>query len=222
MTAIDYCTLADVEAYCGVNFSDGIGPTDNEITTILIPNASRLLDDFAGRQLAGTTNLTGEYHDIHYNQRHLVLNFRPIQSVVNIWQVDSNGVEKLFVQGRVAATDDYWVDDNEAGLIRFTQRFTGDVPNNLKVAYNYGFTTVPIYAKMACIALVASQAARASMNDENCMERVKEMWRELLKSALDDYRDALKQFKTHAQIGVGVYGTLSINQSYQTSNIDWG
>ena len=58
MAAMDYCTLADVEAYCGVNFSDGIGPSDTEINTILIPNASRLLDDYAGRQLAGTTTVT--------------------------------------------------------------------------------------------------------------------------------------------------------------------
>ncbi len=222
MTALDYCTLADVEAYCGVNFSDGIGPSDSEVQTILIPNASRYLDDFAGRQLAGTTTITSEWHDVHYNQRHLVLNFRPIQTLTNIWKVDGNGNETLLTQGRVESTDDYWLDDGEAGLIRFSSAWTGDVANQLKVSYAYGFTAVPIYAKMACIALVASQAARAAMNDENCMERVKEMWRELLKSALDDYRDALKQFKTHAQIGVGAYGTLSIHKPFRVSDIDWG
>tara|TARA_R110001592_G_scaffold210521_3_gene462143 strand:+ start:49609 stop:50280 length:672 start_codon:yes stop_codon:yes gene_type:complete len=222
MTALDYCTLADVEAYCGVNFSDGIGPTDNEINTILIPNASRLLDDFAGRQLAGSTTVTDEYHDTHYGQRHLVLNFRPISAITNIWQVDSSGNEKLLVQGRTRSTDDYWLDDGEAGLIRFNATWTGDIANQLKVAYNYGYATVPIYAKMACITLVVSQCARASLNDENCMDRVKEMWRELLQSSLSDYRDALKQFKSHAQIGVAAYGTLSLHRPFSTSNIDWG
>jgi len=222
MTAVDYCTLADVEAYCGVNFSDGIGPSDSEIQTILIPNASRYLDDFAGRQLAGTTTVTAEYHDTHFKQRHLVLNYRPIQAITNIWKVDSSGNETVLSQGRVRSTDDYWLDDGAAGLIRFTNAWTGDIPNQIKVAYTYGYASVPIYAKMACIALVATQCARASMNDENCMERVKEMWRELLQSSLMDYRDALKQFKSHAQIGVGAYGTLSIHTPFQTSNIDWG
>ena len=222
MTALDYCTLADIEAYTGVNFSDGIGPTDNEINTILIPNASRLLDDFAGRQLAGSTAIVDEYHDVHYRQRHLVLNFRPISAIANIWRVDSQGNETALIQGRTRSTDDYWLDDGAAGLVRFEGAFLYDSPNQLKVSYTYGYATVPIYAKMACIALVASQCARASINDENCMERVKEMWRELLQSALTDYRDALKQFKTHAQIGVGVFGTLSIHQPYVNSGIDWG
>lgn len=222
MTAIDYCTLADVEAYCGVDFSDGIGPTDTEVETILIPNASRLLDDFAGRQLAGETTITAEYHDVHYNQRHLVLGFRPITAITNIWEVDGNGVEKALIQGRVRSTDDFWLDDGAAGLVRFTDRWSGDMPNQLKVAYTYGYATVPIYAKMACITLVASQCARAAMNDENCMDRVKEMWRELLNSALSDYREQLKQFKTHAQIGVATYGTLSLHQPYRANNINWG
>ena len=222
MAALDYCTLADVEAYCGVNFSDGIGPTDSEIQTILIPNASRYLDDFAGRQLAGTTTVAAEYHDIHFRQRHLVLNFRPIQTLTSIHTVDGDGTETELIQGRVRSTDDYWLEDGAAGLIRFNAAFTGDVPNRLKVAYTYGFTTVPIYAKMACITLVASQCARAAMNDENCMDRVKEMWRELLKSAQEDYRENLRHFKSHAQIGVGAYGTFSIHTPFQTSEIDWG
>ena len=42
-SAIDYCTLADIEAYCGVDFSDGIGPSESQIVT-MIGNASRLVD----------------------------------------------------------------------------------------------------------------------------------------------------------------------------------
>ena len=71
MTAIDYCTLADVEAYSGVNFSDGIGPTDSEIAT-MITNASRMVDTYAGIQLAGTEDLV-EYQDASRLMQHLVL-----------------------------------------------------------------------------------------------------------------------------------------------------
>ena len=42
MAATDYCTLAEVEAYAGVDFSEGIGPTDSQIAT-MITTASRLL-----------------------------------------------------------------------------------------------------------------------------------------------------------------------------------
>ena len=211
MAAMDYCTLADVEAYCGVNFSDGIGPSDTEITTILIPNASRLLDDYAGRQLAGTTTET-EYHDVHMNQRHLILNNRPISSITSISEVESDGTETTLTAGMVRNDDDYYLADSEAGLVRFYNGYAINVPAFLKVVYVYGSATVPIYAKMACIALVASQCARAALNDENCMERVKEMWTQVLDSALKDYRELLKDFKSHAQIGVGVYGGYSLNR----------
>ena len=213
MAALDYCTLADVEAYCGVDFADGIGPSTAEINTILIPNASRLLDDYAGRQLAGTTSVT-EYYDVHQRQRHLITNFRPISTLTSISEVESDGTETALTSGMIRNTDDFYLADSEAGLIRFYNGYSIDIPAFLKVTYDYGSATVPIYAKMACIALVVSQCARAALNDENCMERVKEMWATLLDSSLADYRDLLKDFKSHAQVGVGVYGGFSMNRAW--------
>ena len=52
MTAIDYCTLAEVETYAGINFSDGIGPTDSELAT-MITNASRMVDAYAADNWRG-------------------------------------------------------------------------------------------------------------------------------------------------------------------------
>ena len=82
-SAIDYCTLADVEAYTGVDFSEGIGATDAQIA-LMISNASRLVDAYAGTQVAGTVGVT-EYFDINGWTKHLVMGIRPVTSITNIY-----------------------------------------------------------------------------------------------------------------------------------------
>ena len=117
MTAIDYCTLAEVETYAGINFSDGIGPTDDEIAT-MITNASRMVDAYAGRQLAGTETHV-EYQDSTERMRHLVLRNRPVVSVASLEETKSDGSTTTLVEGRTRGDSDWWLDDAQSGIIRF-------------------------------------------------------------------------------------------------------
>ena len=149
-SAIDYCTLADVEAYTGVDFS--------------------------------------------------------VTSITNIYTIDSAGIETALVQGRVRNTDEYWLHDSDAGIVRFMGKFSQDGVLALKAVYFAGNATPTIEAKMATIMMVARNAARSALNDENCMDRVKEMWARLLKSSESDMKEMLELVKRHSTIAVATFG----------------
>lgn len=204
MAAIDYCTLADVEIYAGVNFSDGIGPTDAQIAT-MITNASRMIDAYAGRQLAGTTTAT-EYFDVDYALNHLSLGKRPVVSVSSVVTLDSSGNESTLNEGRNRASHDWWLEDAEAGIIRFHAPWAESLRQYVKVTYTYGETSAPIEAKMATIMLVVRQCARAALNDENCTERMKEFWRPLLATTEKEYMEMLERIKQMGLVEVASYG----------------
>lgn len=204
MTAIDYCTLAEVETYSGVDFSAGIGPTDAQIAT-MITNASRMVDAYAGRQLAGITSQI-EYQDASRLQEHLVLSKRPISTVTSLQEIKSDGTLKTLVMGRNRSNNDWWLDDSESGIIRFHGPIGITAKQFFKITYDWGTAAPPIDAKMATIMLVVRQCARAAMNDENCSERVKEMWRPLLASTDNEYKEMLDRVKRNSMVAVSVFG----------------
>tara|TARA_R110001592_G_scaffold67354_8_gene206588 strand:- start:14940 stop:15566 length:627 start_codon:yes stop_codon:yes gene_type:complete len=204
MTAIDYCTRAEVETYAGITFSDGIGPTDTQIDA-MITNASRLVDMYAGVQLAGTKSHT-EYHDSTYRMRLIVLKNRPVVAVTTLKETKSDGTTVTLLEGRERANKDWWLDDNESGIIRLHSQAGINALQLFKVEYTSGYVTAPIEAKMATIMLVIRQAARAALNDENCQERIKDMWRPLLASTETEYREMLEKVKSKALVGVTVFG----------------
>jgi hypothetical protein len=207
-TALDYCTVADVENYIGMDFTtsaDGMGPTEAQIAT-MISNASRMIDTYAGRQIAGQLAVT-EYFDMNNAQRHIVLGLRPVASITNAFTVNDSGTETTLEQGRVRNDDDYWLADQEAGIVRFHGAFQDDIgPASLKVVYISGETSAPADAKMATILWVVRAAARATLNDENCMERVKEMWSRLLKSTDSELDFWLRQIREDSPVGVATFG----------------
>lgn len=205
-TELDYCTLAEVEAYAGVNFSDGIGPTDSQIAT-MISQASRMMDVYAGKQIAGQLGVT-EYFDIHYSTQHIVLSQRPVASITTLHSVNDSGTETLMTQGRVRNTDDYWLADQEAGIVRFHGKYFNEETGKqaLKVNYISGEVDPPANVKMATILWVVRAAARAAMNDENCMERIKEMWSRLLRSTESELEFWLETVKKTEPVAVATFG----------------
>jgi hypothetical protein len=207
MTAQDYCTLADVEAYAGVNFSDGIGPTDVEIGT-MITQASRLMDAYGGVQFSGTETHT-HYFDSTYGLSFLILPQRPIVSITSMATVASNGVETALTEGYVRNDNDFWIDDSDAGVVRFHYAFTENVSARIKVVWTAGATTPPADVKMATILHVVRSAGRAAMNDENCMERVKEFWINLIKATDAEYQEMLDRVKKRSQMAVATFGSMS-------------
>ena len=205
MAAIDYCTLAEVAAYAGINFSDGIGPTDAEIADF-ITDASRLVDSYAGRQLAGTSDHV-EYVDATLRMRHFVLKHRPVVSVTSVVETKSDGSTTTLNEGRNRdGVHDWWLDDTESGIIRLHSPVGVNALQLFKVTYTSGYTAAPIEAKMATILLVVRRAARAALNDENCTDRIKEMWRPLLADTDKEYREMLDRVKREAYTAVSVFG----------------
>lgn len=208
-TALDYCTVADIENYTGMDFSTSageMGPTESQVST-MISNASRMIDTYAGRQVAGQLSVT-EYFDMNNFQRHVVLGLRPVASITNAYTVNDSGTETVLSQGRIRNEDDYWLADQEAGIVRFHGAFWDDDTGAgaLKVQYISGETAAPPDAKMATILWTCRAVARATLNDENTMERVKEMWARLLKSIDGELEFWLAQIKESSPVGVATFG----------------
>ena len=207
---LDYCTKDEVEAWAGVDFSDGMGPTDAQLTT-MISQASRMLDVYAGYQVAGTYTVT-QYFDVNYRLEHIVLGRRPLQSVTTLHTIDDNGSETLLTQGRNRNNDDYWLSDSDAGIVRFNGRtfgsdsYYGNARNYIKVVYLAGNTSIPSEVKMAAILMVVRSAARATLNDENCLERVKEMWLKLLSSTEKELNQVLPYVQQNQPVAVAAFG----------------
>lgn len=204
MAAEDYATLAEVEAYAGVDFSEGIGPNDTQIGT-MITLASRLMDAYAGKQFAGTETHT-EFFDSALDMYHLVLSKRPVVSVTSIKVLDSSGnVSKTLVQSR-NRDDDFWLDDAGAGIVRFHLPVGDTVEQKFEVVYVAGESEAPAHVRLATILHVVRSAGRAAMNDENCNDRIKEFWRELIKDSEREYKELLQKVKEDTQIVTAVYG----------------
>ena len=125
----------------------------------MIGNASRLVDAYAGVTIAGTVRTT-EYFDVNMFTKHIVLGVRPVASITNIFTIDSSGAETTLVQGRVRNTDEYWLHDADAGIVRFMGEFIEDGKVAMKVVYIAGNATPTIEAKMATIMMVARNAAK--------------------------------------------------------------
>ena len=204
VTFLDYCTVAEVEAYSGVDFTQGVGPSQTQIGT-MITNASRIIDAYAGVQIAGTVTAT-EYFDVSVGLQHIVLTKRPVASITSIHEVKDDGSETLMVQGRTRNTDDYFLHDDDAGIVQFIDPFTLDERQAIKVVYVSGNSTIPAIAKMATILLVVRNAARAALNDENNMERVKEMWKGLLASTEQELKEYIALLQEDAPVQVATFG----------------
>jgi len=208
MAAIDYATLAEVEAYSGVDFSLGIGPTDVQIGT-MITNASRIVDTYARKTIAHDVVPTfTEHFDVYTNMAHLVLKNRPVVSVTSLVEVDDDGSETTWTESRLRSgtTDTFWIEDGDAGIVRFMDKFTGNIKQFLKFVYVAGRTTPTSEAKMATILLVVRQAGRAAMNDDNCTDRIKEFWRRLIDDSAKELKDQLDLVKGAAETTAATFG----------------
>ena len=212
MEATDYCSLAEVEEYAGVDLSEGIGATDAQIAT-MITTASRLMDAYAGQQFAGTESHT-EYFDTAFGLAFITLSQRPVVSITSISSVSPAGVETSLIEGRVANDADFYLHDNGAGNVRFHYAFTEAMSSRLKVQYSAGATNPPADVKMATILHVVRSAGRAAMNDENCMDRGKEFWRTLIADTKQEYEELLVQVKSHKHIGVATFGQYQMPSSF--------
>ena len=210
MAAIDYTTLAEVEAYAGVDFSLGIGPTEAQVGT-MITNASRLVDTYARHTVAEDAAQTyTQYVDVHRGMEHCVLANRPVVSITSLVEIDDDGSETAWTQSRTRSSpttaDKFWLEDGDAGIVRFMSKFVGNIKQFLKFTYTAGRTAPTPEAKMATILLVVRSAGRAAMNDDNCTERIKEFWRRLIDDSAKELKDQLELVKGAATQVTATYG----------------
>jgi len=203
-TALDYCTLADVETYAGVDFSLGIGPSDSQIAT-MISNASRFIDSYLGAQQAGTVTVE-EWFDTTFFGQHIVCGIRPVQSISSIKEVKGDLEEITMTQSRSRDDGDYWLGDSDAGIIRFNMKFAETLNNRLKVTYIAGNLAPPSMVKMATILMVTRNCARAALNDENCLDRIKDMWLNLQASVQNELDFIMRELAKEKLIGVATFG----------------
>lgn len=206
MTAIDYCAVSDVEAYLGTEFTATTVPTTTQVET-LITNASRLVDTYAGTQVAGTQSFT-EYHNVNIGMQTLVLKNRPVVSITSVQEVGHDGTTLTTLDaGRARdGTDDYWLKNADAGIIKFHASYMREEQDFLYITYTAGRAAPTHEAKMATILIAARHAARAKILDENCTERVKEVTERALRAIEGELDHVLRKVKDDFMVNVGVLG----------------
>lgn len=206
MTAESYCTVTDVRNYLGLESGDNMGPSDSVITGF-ISNASRTIDAYALRQFSGTENKV-EWFDTAYGLQHLTLSARPVNSLTSVETADSSGNLSALTIGRIRGTDSCFLSDQEAGIIQFFSPFSETLQQRIKVTYSTGraLADIPAEVKQATILLAARAAIRATLIDENCSDRVKELWTPLLAATGQEYKEMLELVKRHRSLDVAVFG----------------
>ena len=206
MTAEDYCTVTDVRNYLGLTSADNMGPSDSIITGF-ISNASRTVDAYALRQFSGTESKV-EWFDTTWGLGHLTLSARPVNSLTSVESADSVGTLTALTIGRDRSTDRCFLADEEAGIISFLHPFEETIRQRIKVTYVTGraLANIPAEVKQATILLAARAAIRATLIDENCSDRVKELWTPLLNATTSEYKEMLDLVKRHRTREVAVFG----------------
>ena len=215
MAAEDYCTVTDVRNYLGLTADDSMGPSD-AIITGFIANSSRTVDAYALRQFSGTETKV-EFFDVSHGLMHLTLAARPVNTLTTVESISGTGALTALTIGRTRSTDHCFLADSEAGIIEFLFPFTETIRQRIKVSYVAGraLADIPAEVKQATILLSARAAIRATLIDENCSERVKELWSPLLDATNDEYREMLELVKRHRTRDVAVFG------SHRPAGIVW-
>ena len=213
MTAESYCTATDVRNYLGLESADNMGPSDSIITGF-IANASRTIDAYALRQFSGTEDKV-EWFDTAYGLQHLTLSARPVNTLTSVESADSSGNLTALTIGRDRGTDSCFLADEEAGRIQFFSPFSETLQQRIKVTYSTGraLGQIPAEVKQATILLAARATIRATLIDENCSDRVKELWTPLLAATSSEYKEMLELVKRHRSLDVAVFGEHSAPQS---------
>ena len=209
MTAESYCTVTDVRNYLGLESADNMGPSDSVISGF-IENASRTVDAYALRQFSGVESKV-EWFDTAYGLKHLTLSARPVNSLTSVESADSSGNLTALTIGRNRGTDSCFLADEEAGIVQFFSPFSESLQQRIKVTYSTGraLASIPAEVKQATILLAARASIRATLIDENCSDRVKELWTPLLDATRSEYKEMLELVKRHRSLDVAVFGEHS-------------
>ena len=217
MAAEDYCTVADVRAYLGLSASDNMGPDDSTIAS-LITNSSRMIDAYAQRQFSSQESVV-EYFDTAFGLQHLTLSKRPVASLTSV-ELTSNGSLTALSIGLNRTSDDCYLSDTDAGIVGFYHPFTEELRNRIKVSYTTGYllASIPAEVKQATILLTCRAVIRATLIDENCSERIKELWKPLLVATESEYKEMLDLVKAMKTTDVAVFGGQSSTGRYWSMN----
>lgn len=203
----DYCAESDIESYLGIDIDASSVPSTSQLATI-ISDVSRTLDDMARHTIAGLTTGEVEYFDVNIGLEAIVVSKRPLSTITSIVKIEADGSESTaLTQGRARdGTAHYWVQDSDAGIVRFHHAFSSSIRDYLKVTYAHGSSTVPHEARHAAILMVCARVIRAQMLDENCTDRVRAVLVETLKPITNEMNEAIKAIRANRNLDVGVLG----------------
>lgn len=160
-----YTTEAKIESYLGESFDSTTTPSTTDITTF-ISWATSLINDYTGTAFESTA-VTDKILDSEGTRR-FKLPHRPIISVTSFYVDENNlgGTSTNWVartEGRTN-TNDFVILGTEGVLY-----FHNDVPpwgiQNIKVTYNYGYSTVPADVEKLTTLLVVREILRARLAD---------------------------------------------------------
>jgi hypothetical protein len=161
-----YTTEANVEAYLGEAFDETTTPSTSDLT-IFIGWADKLIEDYTGTAFESTA-VTEEILDSEGHTR-FKLPKRPIISVTT-FEVDKAGLGsssspdwEARTEGRTNSEDFVILEDE--GILHFHNDIPSVGIQNVRITYNYGYSTVPKDVERLATLLVVKEILKARLAD---------------------------------------------------------
>jgi len=161
-----YTTEANVEAYLGESFDETTTPSTSDIA-IFIDWTDKLIQDYTGTAFESTA-ATDEILDSEGRER-FKLPKRPIISVTT-FEVDKAGLGssnspdwEARTEGRTNSED--FVILNDEGVLHFYRDAPSAGIQNVRVTYNYGYSSVPKDVERLATLLVVKEILKARLAD---------------------------------------------------------
>lgn len=157
------------------------------------------LSDFTD-EVYESTSYT-EYYTLPYNRK-LTLKHRPVISITSIYHDnDSNGsYETLLSEGRDESSNNYYLMDEQRGLLKFFDYFEGE--DRLQVIYSAGYSAVPERVSK-CASLMSSIIVMTGLKNHESNDKFRENAEKTIsnwKSQVKDLKKQLKKLKFKARL----------------------
>jgi hypothetical protein len=212
----DELGLANIEGLDGLSMVDDQGIVKENRVTRLIQRSSEIINN-EHKSNVNRTLYEDEYHDSH-GLPFIMLKHAPILEIESLEEYSGTNTWEVLVEGRNQSVDDFYIKDNETGLIGFWSTPSAG-EQTIRVSYYAGHydpdehEEPPIWARHACIMMVCIAIASSKQFQEENKDQINK-WKEYIFRKTSDLRSTFEDYITRHEISafsLGKYNDILTN-----------
>ena len=206
-----YCTLQDVlDIIPSSVVGSGAGQVSEAQITRLITKKTYEIEHWNNDIPFASTTVTNEYYEVFIDK--FALKRQPIISITKLEIQQSDGTWEEQTQGRDDNTDDFFLEDDSWGLVRFHNESAGVFW--CRVTYTHGYATTPYWLRDLCSKMVAVDVFMLKNYDEECSTMFQYWLDEIreYKKDINGYRKKIERVNSVAKIIGSRWSTTAISE----------